>query len=455
MRTDTHSTTMNVHARRSRTRLGPCFLRGWCRSARRIPCLYMLMRSALNTAMFTPICTEMKGFECGITLMMMRTRGERHDQLCTCVALPRCAALFTVFPRPVIWWWEAQTGADDVQCRAERERSAEIERQQREKLLNLTGQRPMTTESIPRRRPMSGRNYFTEKEKKLLVLEESQRPSWARIEQSYKYDWVVTRDRDLAVPVESSVLKMQTSLREKSGLALQSFSSIPSIASSRATEVEEIMKRTTPRTRLTFNVPATPDVGWSCQTSFTAAEVAHDHLVPWPLPPNSRPSAAAVAPQNGPLSPRFGPTSGRPGPGTNKNNDSREEHDAFRFGTLLQLSGQASLACRITSGAAWWCYRLGTEGTGDPGWCSHVCLCIRGLFSLSPSLFPLFTLCRFRPVWSENGKSKVSCPSYNNLPNRSQSQLVQVASAEVVGHACICVRAAFGVFSIVYPAFSE
>ena len=109
VRTDTRITTMNVHARRSRTRLGPCFLRGWCRSARRTPCLYMLMRSALNTATFTPMCPEMKGFECGITLMMMRTRGERQDQFCTCAALPRCAALFTVFPRPVIWWWGAQT----------------------------------------------------------------------------------------------------------------------------------------------------------------------------------------------------------------------------------------------------------------------------------------------------------------------------------------------------------
>jgi hypothetical protein len=103
-------------------------------------------------------------------------------------------------------------------------------------------------------------------------------------------------------------------------------------------------------------------------------------------------------------------------------------------------------------------YRLGTEGKGDSGWCSHASLAayaqIRGL-SLLPSLTALFTPCRFRPVWSENGKSKVSCPSYNNLSNRSQSQLVQVASAEVVGHACICVCAAFGVLVIVYPAFSE
>lgn len=237
-------------------------------------------------------------------------------------------------------------------CRAERERRAEIERQQREKLQNLTRQRPMITESIrtyPRRRPMSGRNHFTKKEQELLLLEESQRPSWARIEQNYKYDWVVTRDRDLAAPVESSVLKMQTSLGEKSGRSLQSFSSIPSIASSRATEVVEIMKRTTPRTRLTFNIPATPDVGWSANTSSNAAD--SDDLVPWPLPPNSRPSAAAAAPRNGPLSPRFRPTSGRPGSGAHATNDSGEEHDALRFGTLLQLSGQASRVCS-TSGAA-------------------------------------------------------------------------------------------------------
>lgn len=94
LRTDTHSTTMNAHACRSRTRLGPCCLRGWCRRAPRIPCLYLLMRSALNTATFTHTCPAMKGFECGITLMMMRTHGKRQGALCTWVKRSSVAQRF-------------------------------------------------------------------------------------------------------------------------------------------------------------------------------------------------------------------------------------------------------------------------------------------------------------------------------------------------------------------------
>jgi hypothetical protein len=112
---------------------------------------------------------------------------------------------------------------------------------------------------------------------------------------------------------ESSVLKMQTSLRENSGLSLQSISSVPSTggelnpeqytigicqgspmfrlpplfylrdtaymrahiaALSRANDLDGI----TPRTRLTFKIPETPDVG---KPSSNGAEMAYDNLQPW------------------------------------------------------------------------------------------------------------------------------------------------------------------------------
>jgi len=51
---------------------------------------------------------------------------------------------------------------------------------------------------------------------------------------------------------------------------------------------------------------------------------------------------------------------------------------------------------------------------------------------------PAFALLRFRPVWGENGKPKVSSPSYDNMTYHSNSQLVQVAS--VVLRVCfLCV----------------
>jgi len=47
-------------------------------------------------------------------------------------------------------------------------------------------------------RPMAGRPPFNQRERAIIEHAESGRPSWARIIPDYKFDWSVTRDRDLA-----------------------------------------------------------------------------------------------------------------------------------------------------------------------------------------------------------------------------------------------------------------
>ena len=49
-------------------------------------------------------------------------------------------------------------------------------------------------------RPMTGREHFSRREKIIIKNEENGRPSWARILPDYKFDWSVTRDRDLSTP---------------------------------------------------------------------------------------------------------------------------------------------------------------------------------------------------------------------------------------------------------------
>ena len=119
-----------------------------------------------------------------------------------------------------------------------RKELAERETEERRKSIEKTRQqfKPFQT-SHPRQ--LTGRDHFHPSERHMLVSEctydnrrlgqadatmpsltspwqaneESQRPSWARIVPDYKFDWSVTRDRDLSAPTSYALKHLNLSLQ--------------------------------------------------------------------------------------------------------------------------------------------------------------------------------------------------------------------------------------------------